>query len=127
MTELTKAMSSLVTYIEFEGEEPGMFPGDKLPTLDTAIWWNGSCFMYEFWEKPTIQNRVLQCDTALAESLVRSSLSQGVVRRLLHCHSDLPSVRKQEFLSVFPQKLVNSGFSVLSAQFILVHGVTRYT
>jgi len=127
MTELTKAMSSLISYIEFEGEEPGMFPGNKLPTLDTAIWWNGSCFMYEFWEKPTVPNRVLQSDTALAESLIRSSLNQDVVRRLLHCHLDVPNVRKSEFLSVFAQKLVNSGFSVPSAQLILVHGVTKYT
>ena len=126
MTELTKAMSSLISYIEFEGEEPGMFTDNKLPTLDTAIWWTGSCFLYEFWEKPTVPNRVLQRDTALAESAIRSSLNQEVVRRLLHCHNGIENSRKCEFLSTFAQKLVNSGFSVPSAQIILVHGVLRY-
>ena len=126
MTELTKAMSSLISYIEFEGEEPGMFTDNKLPTLDTAIWWNGSCFLYEFWEKPTVPNRVLQKDTALAESSVRSSLTQEVVIRLLNCSKSLSVVRKQEFPSKFAQKLLNSGFSGTSAQLILVHGTACY-
>ena len=82
MKELTSAMSSLVSFIQFEGEEPGMFPGNKLPTLDTAVWWNGKTLMYEFYEKPTVPNRVLQKDTALAESAIRSSLNQEVVRRM---------------------------------------------
>ena len=126
MLEVTKAMSSLISYIQFEGEEPGMFCDSKLPTLDTAIWWNGESFMYEFWEKPTVPNRVIQKDTALAESTIRSSLNQEVVRRLLNCSKNLEPVKKAEILSVFSQKLINSGFSIPSAQITLVHGVARF-
>ena len=126
MKELTSAMSSLVSFIQFEGEEPGMFPGNKLPTLDTAVWWNGKTLMYEFYEKPTVPNRVLQKDTALAESAIRSSLNQEVVRRMLNCSPDLSIVSRREFLSQFSQKLINSGFSVSSARIILVHGMSRY-
>ena len=36
--EFVKAMSSLVEFLEFEGEESGMFENNKLPTLDTEIW-----------------------------------------------------------------------------------------
>ena len=79
--------------------------------VDTSIWWNGSCFQYEFYEKPTVPNRVLQRDTALDEATNRSSLNQEVVRRMLNCSLDLDVSRKREFLSVFSQKLVNSGFS----------------
>ena len=126
MREVTKAMSSLISFIQFEGEEQGMFPGNKLPTLDTAIWWENGKLFYEFYEKPTVPNRVLQKDTALAESTVRSSLNQEVVRRLLNCSIDLGVEKKQGFLSTFSQKLINSGFSSSSAQVILVHGVARY-
>ena len=33
---------------------------------------------------------------------------------------------RQEILSVFAQKLRNSGFSLLSTQILLVHGVTKF-
>ena len=50
--EIAKAMSSLVNYLVFEGEEAGMFVSQKLPTLDTNIWWDGKSLKYEFYEKP---------------------------------------------------------------------------
>ena len=126
MREITKAMSSIISFIQFEGEEPGMFPESKLPTLDTSVWWNGLSLSYEFFEKPTVPNRVIQRDTALAGSSIRASLNQEVVRRLLNCSDSIETHRKQHFLSVFSQKLINSGFSIMSAQTILVHGVARY-
>ena len=101
MLEVTMAMSSLISFIQFEGEEPGMFAGEKLPTLDTSIWWDGSRLVYEFFEKPTVPNRVFQRDTALAETSIRSSLNQEVFRRLINCSSELSLDRKQEFLSKF--------------------------
>ena len=60
LRELTKARSALVSYIQFEGEESSMFVSNKLPTLDTNLWWNESCVMYDFYEKPTCPNRVIQ-------------------------------------------------------------------
>ena len=126
MREITNAMSSILYFIQFEGEDPGMFVGDKLPTLDTSIWWNGLSLVYEFFEKPTVPNKVLQKDTALAVSSVRSSLNQEVVRRLLNCSQNLEMDRKTDILSTFAQKLLNSGFSVASSRLILVHGCTRY-
>ena len=124
--ELVKAMSSLVSYLEFEGEEGGMFPEGKLPTLDTKLWWDGVSVKYEFFEKDMCTNLVLQKDTALSTSCIRSSLTQEVVRRLMNCSRDLPIELKQAVLSKFAQKLLNSKHSVSSSKIILVHGVTRY-
>ena len=124
--EVAKAMSSLVSYLVFEGEEAGMFSSGKLPTLDTNIWWNWTQLKFEFYEKPMCPNQVLQRHTALSDSSIRASLNQEVVRRMLCCSLDLPMVRKQEILSVFSQKLLNSGFSLASAQLIVVHRLTRY-
>ena len=100
-TELLKAMSSLVDYLQFEPEESGMFADNKLPTLDTSIWWDGSSLKHQFFEKKTCPNVVLQKSTALSEDSVRSSLSQEVVRRLLRCSPDLPLSEKQTILSRF--------------------------
>ena len=92
-----------------------MFQSNKLPTLDLSVWWNGKKLMFEYFEKPMCPNRVLQCDTALSDSTIRASLNQEVVRRLLCCSRDLEVQVKQEILSTFSQKLLNSGFSLASS------------
>ena len=56
--ELSKAMSSLVGFLKFEGEESGQFANLRLPTLDTEIWWDGISIKYSFFEKPQCPNRV---------------------------------------------------------------------
>ena len=126
--ELIKAMSSICEFLLFEGEESGMFCNSRLPTLDTEIWLDEKTELIKnsFYEKPTCPNRVIQKETALSESSIRSSLTQETVRRLRNCSIELPIEEKQEILSVFAQKMRNSGHSVSSIQYILVHGVTKY-
>ena len=127
-TELVAAMSSLVTYLDFESENPEMFDKRRLPTLDTEIWYDEkqNKVKFSFFEKTTCPNRVLQKQTALSETCIRASLTQEVVRRLRNCSTDLPQKEKQEILSVLCQKMIKSGHSVASTQFILVHGVVKY-
>ena len=36
--QLVLAMSSIISFLEFEGEEGGMFADGRLPTLDTNLW-----------------------------------------------------------------------------------------
>ena len=124
--ELVRAMSSLVPFLQFEGEDHEMFEDRTLPTLDTSIWWTGSKIAYKFYEKPTCPNRVLQKDSALSQDCIKSSWTQEVVRRLLNCSLDLPISEKQEILSVFAQKMLNSGHSLASTQLVLVHGVSKF-
>ena len=126
--EFVKAMSSLVEYLEFEGEESSMFPNDRLPTLDCELWFdeNSKSVMWSFYEKPTVPNRVIQRDTALSESSSRSSLVQEVVRRLKNCCENLPKNEIATILSKFGQKLINSGQSMRSSQYLLVHGVVKF-
>ena len=71
-------------------------------------------------------NRVLQSDSALSVDCMRSSLTQEVVRRLLNCSIDLPVKVKQDCLSRFAQKMLNSGHTVASTQITLVHGVMKF-
>ena len=126
--ELVSAMSSLIDFLRFEGEEAGMFENFRLPTLDTELWVceKTGLIKHAFFEKPICPNRVLQKSTALSDASIRASLTQDVVRRLKNCSMDLEIEEKQAILSNFAQKLINSGHSVMSSQYILVHGVTRY-
>ena len=104
-----------------------MFEGMKLPTLDTSLWVeNNRSIKYSFYEKPTVGNRVLMKETALPLSSIRSSLLQETVRRLQNCSSDLDIKVKQEILSRFANKLINSGHSLKSTRIILVQGITKY-
>ena len=50
--EMVKAMSSLVSFLQFEGEHQEMFADCKLPTLDTSLWVDGLTVNYQFFEKP---------------------------------------------------------------------------
>ena len=127
--ELVKAMNSLVSFLQFEGEDASMFSSKKLPTLDTQLWVDQTDrqIRFEFYEKPTVPNRVLQKDTALSEQSIRTSLTQEVVRRLKNTCAETSCEDRSAMLSKFSQKLVNSGHSVASAQYILVHGAIRYT
>ena len=126
--ELVAAMTSICEFLIFEGEESGMFGNNRLPTLDTEIWqdeYTGE-IMYSFFEKPTCPNRVVQKETAVSEQRIRSTLTQETIRRLKNCSENLPLEEKQLILSQFAQKMINSGHSVYSTQYILVHGVVKF-
>ena len=125
--EFIKAKSSILEFLQFEGEDSSMFTDSRLPTLDSAIWVTEyGLIAYTFYEKPMCPNKVLQKDTALSESCIWASLTQEVVRRLKNTKLDRPASEKQEILSAFSQKLINSGHSLSSCQYILVHGTVKY-
>ena len=44
--EVTKAMTSVIDFLNFTGEDGSMFPDGRLPTLDTAIWMEEGSIMY---------------------------------------------------------------------------------
>ena len=105
-----------------------MFGNDRLLTLDTEIWVDEKTGLinHAFFEKPTCPNRVLHKVTALSEGSIRATLTQETVRRLRNCSQNLPAEEKQTILSNFAQKMKNSGHSLESIQYLLVHGVTKY-
>ena len=123
---ITKAMCSLMSFLKFTGEDCTDFPDETLPTLDTTLWIENNIIMHKFYEKPTVGNRVLMKDTALPTACIRASLLQETVRRLQNCSLDLALKEKQEVLSNFAFKLINSGHSVKSTRIILVQGITKF-
>ena len=103
-----------------------MFSDKTLPTLDTSIWIENTRVKHKFYEKPTVGNQVLNRDTALPSSSMRASLLQETVRRLQNCSLDLKTEAKQEILSDYGRKLINSGHSRRSSRIILVQGVIKF-
>ena len=124
--ELTKMMSSLCYFLRFTAEESSMFSCNTLPTLDTRIWEEEGMIRYAFYEKPTVGNRVIQKNTALPEQSISSSMIQEVVRRMINCCEGIDISKRQQILSNYAQKIVNSGFNQHDARVILVQGVTKY-
>ena len=124
--EITKAMCELTDFLTFTGEDASMFPDETLPTLDTTIWIEDGRVRHKFFEKPTVGNQVLHRETALPASCLWTSLLQEAVRRLINCSETLNVEVKQDILSKFARKLINSGHSVRSSRIILVQGVVKY-
>ena len=124
--EMTKALCSLTDFLRFTGEDCTMFVDNTLPTLDTSLWVINGQIKHKFFEKPTVGNKVLSRDTALPVSCLWSSLLQETVRRLLNCSFDLEVKIKQDVLSRYAIKLINSGHSVKSARILLVQGTVKY-
>ena len=82
MRELIPVMSSLVDFLNFEGEESSMFENNCLPTLDTELWVDpvSGLLKFCFFEKKMCPNRVLQKTMALSSGSIRASLTQECVR-----------------------------------------------
>ena len=121
-----KVMSSLITFLNFTGEEKSMFPDNTLPTLDTALWLNEGRISFKFYEKPTVSNQVVNANTAIPRSCIISSLIQETVRRLKNSSPDMSHSCRTDILSKFASKMVNSGHSVGETKKVLVKGVTKY-
>ena len=110
------------------GKRVGAFDNKKLPTLDLQIWITKDGFVeFEFYEKPMAANTVLDARTALSDNTKYSSLSQEVVRRLMHTSRRLEASRRVEKLEELSQKMANSSHSMKFIRDILISGIKSYT
>ena len=100
---LVAIMDDVYDFLGFTTEIGEDFEDHKLPTLDIKIWIKDGLIEYEFYEKPMGANIVLHAKTALSEQTKLSSLTQEVVRRLLHTSRRLESTRRLERGSPLPQ------------------------
>jgi hypothetical protein len=99
----------------------------KLPTLDVKIWIVNGRIEYNFFEKPMAANIVLHAKTAKSNKNKFASLTQEVVRRLLHTSRTLPSSHRMENLERFCQKMANSGHKMSYIRNMTIAGIEKYT
>ena len=84
---LIEIMNSILPFLKFTLEIGDQFKDNKLPTLDLKLWMENGLIEFEYYEKPMSTNLVVHAKTALSENTKFSSLTQEVVRRLLHTSS----------------------------------------
>ena len=120
-------MDSTMGFLGFTTEIGEDFPDQKLPTLDVNIWIREGLIEYEFYEKPMGANIVLNSRTALSDQTKFSSLSQEVVRRLIHTSRRLEKSSRMETLEKLCQKMTNSGHMPSYIKRVMVAGWTSYS
>jgi hypothetical protein len=120
-------MNTIMPFLEFTMEIHEDFLEMKLPTLDVKIWVvNGNRIEFDFFEKPMNPNTVLHAKTAQSESTKFSSLSQEIVRRMLHTSSRLPLSHGMENLEKFSQKMINSGHKQSYVKKVMISGILKF-
>ena len=72
-------------------------------------------------------NIVLHAKTAQSDKNKFASLTQEVVRRLLHTSRTLPSSHRMENLERFSQKMANSGHKPSYIKNVVIAGIEKYT
>ena len=113
--EIRKAMDSINPDLKFEIEIEEDFPREKLPTLDTCLWLEREEgappeLRYEFYEKPMCNKLCMLEMSAMTESSKIASLSQDLVRRMLHTDSKTSQSRRNKIVDSFIDKLKRSGY-----------------
>ena len=119
-------MNSIWDFLNFTVEVEDDFADRKLPTLDVRIWVREGLIEYEFFSKPMSANTVLNAKTALGEQTKFSSLSQEVVRRMLHTSRRLEDSSWLESLEDLTQRMTNSDHRPAYIRKVLVAGFTSY-
>ena len=119
-------MNKLHHNLTFTVELARDFPDNKLPTLDTKLWMEGSKIMYDFYEKPMVGNCVMGKKSAIGENTKISSLSNDLVRRLKNCSEMLDNSHRVEIVDMYAQKLINSGYSWEQTVRIVTAGIKGY-
>ena len=72
-------------------------------------------------------NIVLRAKTAQSDKNKFASLTQEVVRRLLHTSRTLPSSHRMEKLERFCQKMANNGHKPSYVRKVIIAGIEKYT
>ena len=143
--ELKKAMNSIFPNIQFTTEIPEDFPDRRLPTLDCSCWlednskvsggddwqegdspWRRPRIMYSFFEKEMNSPFCILEKSALPDNTKISSLSQEVVRRMLHTSELVPQEERNQVVEKFVSKLKLSGYRDDQVREIVKAGLKGY-
>ena len=119
-------MNSIMTFLTFTLEIGEDFGDKKLPTLDVTIWVEQNRILYNFFEKPMSTNLVLHAKTAKSNIVKFSSLTQEVVRRLLHTSRELSHSCRLENLERFSVKMMTSEHKSEFVKKVLFSGMIKY-
>ena len=113
MEVIQELAQSINPMIKLTTETPCNFKNGKIPILDIKVEVNSkenNIIDFEFYQKPTKNQRVILASSALSHSKKRTILTQECLRRLRNTKVELgPEVQKKH-LDVFMLQLKNSGY-----------------
>ena len=106
---------SIDEMIKFTVDHPSNHENNKLPILDLQVSVNlekQNRLDYEFYEKPTRNNKVILNNAAISSKQKRTILTQECLRRLRNTKVELGRETQVKYLNEFMLKLKNSGYSI---------------
>ena len=123
---LLKAMNSIMDFLNFTEELPSDFPDLIMPTLDYNLFISDGKIADSFIEKPMKSDKCIDAKTALPDIIVKSSLRQEIVHRLIDMHLDLPIFEKPSTLDSFYDKMRISGHSHDQIMSLFVEALLKF-
>ena len=119
-------LNSMMSFLNFTVAVGDNFQDGKLPTLDLKVWIQDGVIEYEIYQKPMSGNIVVHAKTAFCEQVNFSTLTQDLVRKLLHTSRRLAEERMQECLEKLCQKMTNSEHRPVFIRKVMIAGIKKY-
>ena len=113
MEVIQELAQSINPMIKLTTETPCNFKDGKIPILDIKVEVNSkenNRIDFEFYQKPTKNQRVILASSALSHSKKRTILTQECLRRLRNTKVELGIEVQKKHLDVFMIQLKNSGY-----------------
>ena len=97
--EVLKSLNGVLDFLGFTAENESDFEQKYLPTLDfqTRVTNNGK-ILFKHFDKPMLNNIVLENGTALSKNTIFSSLRQDLIRGLLNTSTEEPFCIRMEVI-----------------------------
>ena len=98
---------------QVEEDYPSRHKERKLPILDLRVWIENDDYTisYEFYRKDISNWFMMLSRSAMPHRMQRTILTQEAIRILRNCKLDLPWERKAQLLSIFCERLRDSGYA----------------
>ena len=114
---LSNIANSIDRDLQFTFDVPSLNPNNRVPIMDLESWIDLSIpeyphgkILFSHYVKPRASNLVLQKESAMSMSMLRTILTQEGIRVLLNCHPDLPPEEVGHKMTGLMQKLRNAGW-----------------
>ena len=136
MEAVRTAADSIVPWLDFTVDHPGLHDNGMVPILDMQVWvrhpdpgdvGGHDTLGWLFYEKPTSSSKVLRATSAYNWRSKLVTLNMEVFRRMRNSSRQLTVQARADLLSTFVKKLRMSGYVEKTVEGILHSGLTFYT
>ena len=124
MREIRKMGDSINQMIQLEEDFPSKSEDHKMPILDLKVWVrqvDGQCKIFYHYYRKFVSNWLLfPAMSAMSSTVKRTALTQYGLRILRNCKLEIEWEEKAEMLSIFMERMRDSGYGERFRQEVLV-------